>query len=64
MCCHADSCIPQTVLCNDIVSGKVLATYLCGTVNTVPSVPVWLSGRALRLQRKKVVGSIPREHTY
>ncbi len=28
------------------------------------SVPVWLSGRALCLLRKKVVGSIPREHTY
>ncbi len=30
----------------------------------VSSVPVWLSGRALRQQRKRIVGSIPREHRY
>ncbi len=33
-------------------------------VRNIVNVPVWLSGRALRQSRKKVMGSIPREHTY
>ncbi len=44
--------------------GELDSAYKGLTYKIHLCVPVWLSGRALHLQRNIMMGSIPREHTY